>query len=247
MAAPVRRGEELDLRSTRSRTAGTASRGTRASSSSCAADCPAIGCRHASPRSSAGSRKGSRAPCPPARAGSRRGTLPLTSEPAAAAGSRTSRTTRSSRRRQRQVRDALVRIGRFAEPPLEPIVPATSHLWVPQQARVLVHDRRGRDRAGLPSRRPLGRSGRDRGVPPDHRARQRDPARRSRLGARGAARRRTTRQRGAATCGISSSAKGETRGRRSFSWSPHRASGSRPATSSTSSGASRRCAPFTGR
>ena len=28
--------------------------------------------------------------------------------------------------KERQVRDALVRIGRFAEPPLEPIVPAAS-------------------------------------------------------------------------------------------------------------------------
>ena len=36
------------------------------------------------------------------------------------------------------MRDALVRLGGFVEPPLEPIVPARSRLRLPQQARVLV-------------------------------------------------------------------------------------------------------------
>ena len=65
-----------------------------------------------------------------------------TSARAAAAGSRISPTTPSSREKERQVRDALVRIGRFADPPLEPIVPAASQFRLPQQARVLVHGRR---------------------------------------------------------------------------------------------------------
>ena len=69
--------------------------------------------------------------------------------------------------KERQVRDALVRIGRFADPPLEPIVPAESQYRLPQQARVLVHDDRRRRRSRLPPRRALGRGDRHRGVPAD--------------------------------------------------------------------------------
>ena len=76
-----------------------------------------------------------------ARRPARRRALRATIGPAAAAASRTSPTTRSSRQKQRQVRDALVRIGRIPEPPLEPIVPAAVAVRVPQQARVLVHGR----------------------------------------------------------------------------------------------------------
>ena len=39
------------------------------------------------------------------------------------------------------MRDALVRLGGIADPPLEPIVPAASQYRLPQQARVLVHRR----------------------------------------------------------------------------------------------------------
>ncbi len=67
------------------------------------------------------------------------------------------------------MRDALVRIGRFADPPLEPIVPAASAVRLPEQARVLVHGGRGRRRSRLPSRRALGRGHRHRGVPPHDR------------------------------------------------------------------------------
>ncbi len=40
-----------------------------------------------------------------------------------------------------QVEEALRRIGRLDDPPLEPIVPAESRLPLPEQARVLVHGR----------------------------------------------------------------------------------------------------------
>ena len=86
------------------------------------------------------------------------------------------------------MRDALVRIGGFAEPPLEPIVPGRVAVPLPQQARVLVHA----DADGV----ALGfhRAGRwdevlgDRGVPADDRPRQRDPDAVRGVGARGAAR-----------------------------------------------------------
>ncbi len=48
---------------------------------------------------------------------------------------------------------------------------------LPQQARVLVHRDGGRACARVPSRRPLGRGARDRGVPAHDRPRQRDPRR----------------------------------------------------------------------
>ena len=57
-----------------------------------------------------------------------------------------------------------------------------------EQARVLVRAGRGRARARLPSRGPLGRGDRRRGVPPDHRGRQRGARRRRGLGAVGGAR-----------------------------------------------------------
>ena len=90
--------------------------------------------------------------------------------------------------KERQVRDALVRIGRFRRAAARADRARRVAVRVPQQARVLVHVGRRRRRSRLPSRRPLGRGHRDRGVPPDDRSRQRDPARRSRLGPRGAAR-----------------------------------------------------------
>ena len=41
--------------------------------------------------------------------------------------------------KQEQVRDALVRLGVLADPPLEAILPAGRAVPLPQQARVLVH------------------------------------------------------------------------------------------------------------
>ncbi len=60
-------------------------------------------------------------------------------------------------------------------------------LRLPQQDGVLVHAARGRPDARPPSGRALGRGARDRQVLADDRPRQRDPQRRPRLGARGAA------------------------------------------------------------
>ena len=57
-----------------------------------------------------------------------------------------------------QVADALKRIGRLEDFELEPIVPAARAVALPQQARVLVRDRRrGRARVRLPRARPLER------------------------------------------------------------------------------------------
>ena len=117
--------------------------------------------------------------------------------------------------KERQVRDALVRIGRFAEPPLDPIVPAASQIRVPQQARVLVHVGRGRRRSRLSPRRPLGRGHRDRGVPADDRRRQRRPACRSRW-AREEQLEAYDQENGSGISAISSCGKGGTRGRRSW-------------------------------
>ena len=87
-----------------------------------------------------------------------------------------------------QLRDALVRIGGIAEPPLEPIVPAVVAVLLPQQDGVLVHADAGRPDARLPQGRPLGRGARDRALLAHDRPRQRDPERRARVGARGGAR-----------------------------------------------------------
>ncbi len=96
-----------------------------ASSSSCGEDFRATPSAPASPRSSAGSPK-AWSPTSWSRAlhASRR--RAGTSACAAAVASRISPTTAQVAEKERQVRDALVRIGRFVEPPLEPIVPATS-------------------------------------------------------------------------------------------------------------------------
>ena len=108
-----------------------------------------------------------------------------------------------------------LRLGRFADPPLEPIVPGPSPVRLPQQARVLVHAGEDGVDARLPSRRALGRGRRHRGVPAHDRSRQCDPARRARLGAGGAARAVRPGDRSRATFATSSCEKGGTRGRRS--------------------------------
>ena len=64
--------------------------------------------------------------------------------------------------KEAQVRDALVRIGGIASPPLEPILPAASPFHLPQQARVLVHADAVGAGARLPQGRPLGRGPGDR-------------------------------------------------------------------------------------
>jgi len=73
-----------------------------------------------------------------------------------------------------QVADALRRIGRVADPPLEPIVPAESvfHYRTSSSTR---SRRRPRPCARLPSRRPLGRGARHPPLLADERPRQRDP------------------------------------------------------------------------
>ena len=85
----------------------------------------------------------------------------------------------------------------IADPPLEPIVPADETFQLPQQDGVLVRARPGRAPDARPApRRPLGRGARDRELLAHDRARERDPQHGARLGARGAARRRTTRRHG---------------------------------------------------
>ena len=136
---PSTRERSSSSTSTRSHMAATASLGTTASSSSSAVECPATrtragheGASAASPRASSPRRR--RAPSrveAPCRhfgvcGGCRFQDLAYDVQVA---------------EKERQVRDALVRIGRFDEPPLEPIVPAESQFRLSQQARVLVHDR----------------------------------------------------------------------------------------------------------
>ncbi len=86
------------------------------------------------------------------------------------------------------MRDALVRLGGIADPPLEPIVPAASQYGYRNKLEYSFTQTDGRAGARLPSRRALGRGAPARGVPADDRPRQRDPRRRAGLGARGEAR-----------------------------------------------------------
>ena len=95
--------------------------------------------------------------------------------------------------------------------------PGRFGLPLPEQDGVLVHAVRGRADARPAQGRPLGRGARDRAVLAHDRARQRDPQRRSRVGARGGARRRTTRRPARATSATSSSARGGTPARCSCS------------------------------
>ena len=226
MAAPVKKGRSSSSGSTRSRTAGTVSGAMTASSCSCAEGFPATPFARASRRSSAGSPKAS-SPTSSSRAphrveapcrhfgvcgGCRFQDLAYEAQVA---------------EKERQVRDALVRIGRFADPPLEPIVPAASQFGYRNKLEYSFTS--GEDGVDLGFHR-AGRWDevrRHRGVPPHDRSRQRDPARRAGLGARGAARALRPEGRHRATCATSSSARGGTRARRSSCSSPHRASASR--------------------
>ena len=91
--------------------------------------------------------------------------------------------------KEEQVADALRRIGGIAEPPLEPIVPAESRSSTTATSSSTRSRRRRTGPAlGLPQGGPLGRGARDRALLAHDRSRQRDPQRRARLGARGAAR-----------------------------------------------------------
>ncbi len=86
-----------------------------------------------------------------------------------------------------QLRDALVRIGGIADPPHRTDRAGSVAVPLPEQDGVLVHADAGRAHARPPQGRPLGRGARDRALLADDRPRQRDPERRSRLGARGRA------------------------------------------------------------
>ena len=120
-------------------------------------------------------------------------------------------------------------------------------LPLPQQARVLVHAHPGGAGARLPPGRPLGRGARDREVLAHDRPRQRDPERRARLGARGGARglRPGGRQRLPAPPRRPRGPQHRPGARPARDRA--RARGSRPATSSTCCAASPRCARSTGR
>ena len=148
--------------------------------------------------------------------------------------------------KEEQVADALRRIGGIAEPPLEPIVPASRGLPLPQQARVLVH--------ATPAGPALGfhRAGRwDEVLEIERCWLTTDLGNAIRNAVRDWARaegsRPTTRRSTPATCATSSCARAATRGRCSSSSSPRRASASTATSSSRCSAASRRCGRSTGR
>ena len=86
------------------------------------------------------------------------------------------------------MRDALTRIGRIADPPLEPIVPAASQYGYRNKLEYSFTESEDGVDLGFHRAGPLGRGHRDRGVPSDDRPRQRRSARRARLGAGGEAR-----------------------------------------------------------
>ena len=119
--------------------------------------------------------------------------------------------------KEAQVRDALVRIGGLAEPPLEPIVPAASvfhyrnkleYSFAPRPAGpVLGFHKAGRWDEVIDIDRVLADDG----------ARQPDPRGRSRLGPGERASPPTTRREARASSAISSTARGGTRGRCSSS------------------------------
>ena len=117
-----------------------------------------------------------------------------------------------------QVRDALQRLGGFAEPPLEAIVPCEPEIYH-YRNKLEYSFTRTDDGVAL----GFHRAGRwDEVLDIDRcwltrRSRQRDPRRRARLGARGGARSRTRRSTARATSGISSCARGATPARRSSS------------------------------
>ena len=97
-------------------------------------------------------RRGARGRDPRAVAGPHRRRSPTTP----ARRGRCCPTSASSRSRPSRSRDALTRIGRLEGFELEPIVPAVRAVALPQQARVLVRDRRRRRaRLRLPRARPL--------------------------------------------------------------------------------------------
>ncbi len=149
--------------------------------------------------------------------------------------------------KEQQVRDSLVRIGRIAERAGRADRAGRVALPLPEQARVLVHGDGGRastsasiaQAAGTRSSGSTSACSRPISATPSARRCGSGRARRSSC--------RTTRRPERATSGTSSSARGETRARRSSCSSPRPASASRPGTSSTSSAASRRCARSTGR
>ena len=126
-----------------------------------------------------------------------------------------SRLRRQVAAKEAQVRDALVRIGGIAEPPLEPIVPAESPFFYRNKLEYSFTQTPAGPALGFHKAGPLGRGARDREVLADDRPRQRDPQRRARLGARGGARRLRPGRRTPATCATSSSARAATPGRRS--------------------------------
>ena len=94
-----------------------------------------------------------------------------------------------------QVRDALVRIGRHRRAAARADRPGRVAVYGYRNKLEYSFARHARGPgARLPPRRPLGRGARARALPADDRARQRDPRRRPRVGARGGARRPTTRR-----------------------------------------------------
>ena len=105
-----------------SRMAAPAWLAARATWSSCEVPCPATACGRGSPRPSARSPRPTRSSCSsPVPTGSSR------SRRTPARPGRCCPTSASWPRRRAQVRDALERIGRFEQPPVESIVPAVEH------------------------------------------------------------------------------------------------------------------------
>ena len=213
-------------RSTRSPSAGTASRGSTASSSSCAAALPGdtvrarvtkVQRRHAEAiatevaHARAAARRGAVRPLP----GLRRLPLPgsrlrRAARGEGAVGRRLVPAPRRARRTRRSSRSSARRRSS-----------TTATRWSTRSRQT-----DDGPALGLPPGRPLGRGARDRRVLADDRPRQRDPQPHHRVGARGEALRRTTRRRTRATSATSSSARDATPGRRSCSSSRRAASGS---------------------
>ena len=90
--------------------------------------------------------------------------------------------------KEQQVRDSLVRIGRIADPPVEPIVPAASLYHYRNKLEYSFTSTEDGRRPRLPSSGSLGRGHRHRRLPADDRSRQLGPRGRARMGARGEAR-----------------------------------------------------------
>ena len=207
MAAPVRTGEELELQIDSLAYGGNGVGRLNGFVVFVRGALPATACARRSRRSSAGSPRPPRTVLEPS-ASDRRSVpalrrvrrLPVPEPRLRGAGRGEGAAGSRRARSHRPRRGAAARADRargFALP-------------LPEQARVLVHGDRGGGGAGIPPCGSLGRGHRDRRVPAHDRPRERDPRRRARLGARGAAP-AYNQATGGATSATSSSARAGTR------------------------------------